>query len=274
MSDPRLTPANARIMASHLPDDGSGRRRATPERRQIAVPLVDLLRSPDGPRDRQLLLGDAVDLLEGIGGMAFIQSRKDGYVGYVPQAVLGREDAPSHVVTAPATHLYQQADLKSPDRATVSFGARLTVTGDANGFAATRFGFVPLQHVSPITTSFADPVMVAEMFLGTPYLWGGNSRAGIDCSGLVQVSCLACGLPCPGDSDQQEAALGTELPPGTQPQRGDLLFWKGHVAWVASPTQLVHANAHAMATTIEDLPGAIARIADAGDGPVTAHKRL
>lgn len=273
MSDPRLTPANARVMADHLPIDSSGRRRVTPEPMQIGVPLVDLLRTPEGPRDRQLLLGDGVGVLERLDGMAFVQSQKDGYVGYVPETTLESTSDATHMVCAPATHLYDRADLKSRDRAGLSFGARVTVEAESGEFAETWHGFIPRQHLRPLDAPFGDPVGVAELFLGTPYLWGGNSRAGIDCSGLVQAACLACGIPCPGDSDQQ-AALGAPVPKNDAPQRGDLLFWKGHVAWVVDQNKILHANAHTMSTNFEDLRTALARIQEAGDGLVTAHKRL
>jgi cell wall-associated NlpC family hydrolase len=148
----------------------------------------------------------------------------------------------------------------------------VTVTGQSERFAETPDGFVPMIHLAPVDSRMPDPVVVAEMFLGTPYLWGGNSRAGIDCSGLVQAALLACGIACPGDSDLQSESVGTELGPDAPLRRGDLVFWKGHVALVADPTRLIHAYGHIMATGYEGTNDAIARIAANGT-PVLTRRR-
>lgn len=241
---------------------------------RIALPLVDLLRAPDGPRDRQLLCGEAVTVIDETQGWAQIRAAKDNYTGYLPSRVLAPVQANSHWISAPASHAYSNADFKSQETATLSFGSQLLVSGFEERFATTDQGFVPKAHLSPLGQHLNDPVSVAECFLGTPYLWGGNSHFGIDCSGLVQMACLACGIPCPGDSGPQERTLGTLLPSGSAYQRGDLLFWKGHVALVRDSETLLHANVHAMAVALEPLEIAIRRIADQGDGPVTAHRRL
>lgn len=241
---------------------------------RIALPVVDLRRSPKGPRDRQLLCGDDVTLLERREEWVRLRANKDGYEGYVPQKAVAPAQTPSHWVSAPASHAYSAADFKSPEHCSLSLGSRLLVSGQEGRFAKTDQGYVPLVHLSPLSRLARDPVAVSESLLGTPYLWGGNSRFGIDCSGLVQAGCLACGIACPGDSGPQERALGTMLPEGSAYKRGDLLFWKGHVAWVRDPDTLLHANAHAMAVALEPLQEAIARIAAQGDGPVTAHRRL
>lgn len=241
---------------------------------RIALPVVDLLRAPDGPRDRQLLCGDAVEILDQNQGWAHIRAAKDGYQGYLPDAALAPAQTNSHWISAPASHAYSAADFKSPDLAALSFGSQVLVSGFEGRFAATDQGYIPRVHLTPMEQQLRDPLSVAMGFLGTPYLWGGNSRFGIDCSGLVQLACLACGIACPGDSGPQERQLGTLLPPSSTYQPGDLLFWKGHVAWVQDPDTLLHANVHAMAVALEPLQQAIARIADQGDGPVTAHRRL
>lgn len=259
MSDPRLTPDPARIT----------RRDAA----QVARPVVNLMRQPGGPRDRQLLLGADVTVLNSDNGWAYVQAAQDGYCGHVAVADLSSPLTLSHKVTAAATHGYQQADMKSPDRVALSHGSRVAAVGGTDAFVETEHGFIPRQHLSPLDVMADDPAAVAALFVGTPYLWGGNSRWGIDCSGLVQAACTACGIPCPSDSDQQQRHLGTPLPEGTPPRRNDLLFWKGHVALVWDADRLLHANAHAMATVFEPLREAISRIADS-DGPVTGHHRL
>lgn len=243
------------------------------QRAQVIVPVLDLLRHADGPRDRQLLYGETVQILEAGNGWSHVQADKDGYRGHVPGTSLGPAQPPTHWISAPSTHIYRAADLKSPDRMALSFGSRVTVLSNAHTFAETPDGYIPGVHLTPVGTYMSDPLDVAAWFLGTPYLWGGNSRFGLDCSGLVQAAFLACGRPCPGDSPRQEQAFGPALPPGTAPRRGDLLFWKGHVAMVRDPDTLLHANAFHMAVSYEPLGPALDRIEAQGDGTVTSHRR-
>ena len=257
MSDPRITPDPALVTVG--------------EPAQIGVPIVDLLRSPAGARDRQLLLGEAVTNLGGDATWRYVRAEKDGYCGHVPTPTLTAPVAPTHRVSAPATHAYTQADMKSPDQMSMSFGSLISVLDQTGQFARTVQGYIPLGHLTQVDEVSDDPVEVAELLLGTPYLWGGNSCWGIDCSGLVQAALLACGIPCPGDSDLQQS-LGAEASDGYR--RNDLLFWKGHVALVCDAETLIHANAASMSTRKEGIAEAIRRIQATGDGPVTAHRRL
>tara|TARA_R110002072_G_scaffold68881_5_gene167290 strand:- start:2803 stop:3555 length:753 start_codon:yes stop_codon:yes gene_type:complete len=238
---------------------------------QVALPITDLCRTLGGLRDRQLIYGDAVNVLNAGDGWPYVQADKDGYCGYVKSSALAGVSQPTHKVSAPATHVYERPDFKSPDLLSLSFASHLHVTGWSGKFAQIDQGFVPLTHLVEISTHTTDPAAVAAMFLGTPYLWGGNSRWGIDCSGLVQAALLACDIPCPGDSDQQQAIGDAATGPYL---RNDLLFWKGHVALVVDTETLIHANAHAMSVTYEPLGAAVNRISDQGDGPVTAHRRI
>lgn len=271
--DVRLTPANARVADAQLRGQVDAPRHVAGVPRRASVPLVDLCRTPGGARDRQLQLGEAVTLYEVHEGSAFVACARDGYVGYVPAESLGAGRV-THRVAARATHLYPVPDLKRREIAALGHGALVEVVARHGRFAETPGGYLPLTHLVPAAQRWTDPVAVAELYLGTPYLWGGNSVFGVDCSGLVQAGCLACGLPCPGDSDQQAEMPGKALS-GSEPlRRGDLLFWAGHVAWVAAPDLLLHANAHAMAVSFEPLADAIARIDAQGDGPVTVRRRL
>ena len=274
MSDPRTTPANARVAAAHLADAPASLIRVAGETRQIAQPVVDLLDAPEGARARQLLLGDRVAVFEDRDGWSFVQADKDGHVGYVPGALLGPERAATHWVSAAATHVYDAPDIRSRNLMALCFGARVSVLSDGAAFVETPHGFVPRVHLLPLDQFHSDPVKVAALLLDTPYLWGGNSCWGIDCSGLVQAALLACNQACPGDSDQQQQALGRDVPAGSTAQRGDLLFWPGHVALVADENTLLHANAFHMAVAFEPLEPALARMAGQGDGGVSAHKRL
>ncbi|WP_027256679.1 C40 family peptidase [Leisingera aquimarina] len=273
MADRRRTPVNDRIAATHLETAPEGLARAEGTAARIGVAVADLLRAPDGARDRQLVYGEPVTVYEDRNGWSFLQVAKDSYVGYLPSASLTAPFEATHWVSAPATHAYSADDFKSPETHALSHGSRVQVLGGTGRFLQTNLGFIPARHLSPLGVHAADPVAVAELFLGTPYLWGGNSRFGIDCSGLMQAALLACGTACPGDSDMQEAELGESAPAGDC-QRGDLLFWKGHVAMVRDAESLIHANAHDMAVAIEPIGAAIERIAAQGDGPITAHRRL
>lgn len=273
MTDRRRLPMNARVAAAHLKDAPEDLRKVTGTAARIGVPVADLLRAPDGARDRQLVYGEPVTVYEDQCGWSFLQAAKDGYTGYVPSASLTAPFEATHWVSAPATHAYSADDFKSPETHALSHGSRVQVLGGTGRFLQTNLGFIPARHLAPLGVHPGDPAAVADLFLGTPYLWGGNSRFGIDCSGLVQAALLACGTPCPGDSDMQEAELGSPAPAADY-RRGDLLFWRGHVAMVRDADTLIHANAHDMAVAIEPIAAAIARIAAQGDGPVTAHKRL
>ena len=226
---------------------------------------------PNGARDRQVLCGETVSILATSKGWYYVQTAKDGYCGYVFNTDLGSMGIATHTISAPATHVYSAADLKSREQFSLTFGSRISAAEIGTKFVETEQGFIPIQHIKPIDDRSADPAEIAKLFLGTPYLWGGNSRWGIDCSGLVQAALLACGIPCPGDSDQQ-MTLGTKATGAWQ--RNDLLFWKGHVALVVDAETMIHANAHAMAVTYEPIKTAISRIEISGDGPVTAHRRL
>ena len=273
MRDPRITPFSGRVAHIRLQGQIDAPGFTEGQMQRLAAPLSDLRRSPDGLRDRQLLRGARVCVIDRQGAFAYVQAEADGYCGWLHSADLGADHNPTHRVRAPSTHLYTAPDLKSPEGAALSLNSLVKIIGTAGQFLQTHDGlWLPQQHLAPLAIAEADPVSIAETLIGTPYLWGGNSRAGLDCSALVQLALQACARPCPGDSDLQETALGPALADGSPKHRGDLLFWHGHVAWVSAPDMILHANAHTMSVAYEPLEQAITRIAP--ESPVTAHIRL
>jgi len=269
--DRRLTPANERVAFEGMHAPPAEARLVCGDRMRVVQPVVDLRASPDGARDKQMLLGQGFTVLEVHNGWAFGFDSVDNYVGYLPQAAVAKTGAPTHRVVVRQSHIYPAPDFKSREIATLSFLCELEVVGEVGRFAELAGGgFVPRPHVKPLSWLTGDAVSVAELFLGTPYLWGGNCGSGIDCSGLVQLALLAAGRACPRDSDMQES-LGSEVRGPLR--RGDLLFWKGHVAMVVDETRIIHANAYHMAVAYEGIEAAIARIEAQGDGPVTVRRR-
>lgn len=285
--DRRLTPATPRIALASLrniPGAPQAPRYTEGQPARIRLGLADLLAAPDGARERQLLHGAAVTVIDYWQGHAFVQAAQDGYCGWLDPAALGPAQTASHRVIAPASHLYRGPGLKTPDIFALSFGAQICLDAEDDSPASSRFArtaegdFLPRAHIAPLgqplPAHLPDPAAVAEIFLGTPYLWGGNSRAGIDCSGLVQAALLAFGLDCPGDSDLQRAALGRALSPDQAYRRGDLFFWKGHVAMAVDGEKLIHANGFHAAVTYEGIAAACARITAQGEGPLLEVRRL
>ncbi len=271
--DRRLTPANGHAAASHLRGQVAADVFTDGEPATVGQTVVDLCAAPQGNRDRQLLLGASVTVFDRRDGWAFVQSKRDGYVGYVHEAALAPPANTTHRVATRATHAYTREDFKSPDLLHLPFGAEVTVTNERKKFFDTPHGFIPKKHLRPLDRVFSDPATVAQLFFGVPYLWGGNSTSGVDCSGLVQAAYLACGHLCPGDSDMQRDGFGAALRGDATLQRGDLIFWKGHVAMMVDGETMIHANAHHMATVYEGLAQATLRIKAQGDGDILARRR-
>jgi cell wall-associated NlpC family hydrolase len=274
---PRLTPARPDLAARSLEGKVAAARFVDGEAREVVEPQLPVRRapSPDAPLDTEALMGERVTVFEtSEEGWAWGQLDADRYVGFMPANGLAPPGpAPTHRVSAVRTLVFPAPSIKLPPLAGLPLGAVLAVARLERRFAVTASGgYVPRVHLAPLEHREADFVAVAERFLGTPYLWGGKTNLGLDCSGLVQVALAACGTACPRDSDMQEAALGAAVA-GAPPRRGDLMFWKGHVAIVRDEATLVHADGFHMAVAIEPIATAIARIRPT-DGEVTSLRRL
>ncbi len=279
--DRRTTAATGTIAAAHLRGLVPAQTYVEPTAYRVAMVVTDLLAAPEGDRERQLLRGETFWVVHVENGMAFGYADKDGYVGWLDFGdVLSHPSQDvTHTICAPRSYAKSSPGLKTNGATTpLPYGAQLVVIDENEGWSriawdggrVSRDLFVPTAHLKPKTHLAIDAAAEAIKFLGTPYLWGGNSSFGIDCSGLVQAALLASGTPCPGDSDLQQTAFPDAI---GDYQRGDLLFWKGHVAMITDPQNLIHANAFHMAVAIEPIQDAFARIQLREYGAVTAHKR-
>lgn len=245
---------------------------------RIGVPVADMLAVPADTAglNTQLLFGDDVLVFEEGPEWAWVQAARDSYVGYVALAALASDAGePTHAVCVPRTFVYAGADLRLPRRTSLSMGSRVSVHDFAET-RGTRYAVLAsgealiASHLEPAGKHSSDYVDIAEQFVGTPYLWGGASAFGIDCSGLVQLAMRMAGLAAPRDSDMQAAGLGEPLDPGADMsglRRGDLVFWKGHVAIMLDERNIIHANGHTMMVSREPLAEAVERIAYLYGGP-------
>lgn len=246
-----------------------------PMARRLVAPCAAIRRAPDAGAEQmdQLLFGETFDVLEEEGGWAFGQARRDGYVGFVEAAALGAVEAEiTHWVGALRTYAFSKPDIKSAPAGLYSMNSLVAVEAREGRFVkGAGTGWFVEAHLSPIGFGETDHAAVAERFLGAPYQWGGRESLGLDCSGLVQQALYARARACPRDSDQQQA-LGHPIERADL-QRGDLIFWRGHVAILTDARTIVHANAHHMMVAREGLNEAIARIHAAGAGEPTAFRR-
>jgi len=281
--DPRTTPARGDLAARHLAGLVEAERFADPVARMVSAPAAPVTERPDGSAGMttQLLWGELFDTYEEEGLWAWGQARVDGYVGYVPRTCLDTPApaAPTHRVAALSAPVWPLPDFKARPGGHIPYGAALavaeTVAGNQADYAQLAGGgFMAAVHLAPLDRPAPDWAGEAARFLGAPYLWGGRTALGLDCSALVQLALMAAGRDCPRDTDMQAEALGRALPEDTPPARGDLIFWAGHVGVMLDGAQMIHANIHHMGVAIEPLAEATARIAAKGGGPVTRHARL
>lgn len=281
MLDPRRNAYRPDLASSSLEGKVEAERFTEGTPGQIVFPSVPLRAAPDATFgfETEALFGEALTVYDDGAGWAWVQLARDGYVGYVPIGAVrpGPLMTPTHRVQSLATFVHVAPDIKSPPIMHVPMNALLTaVESTGNFLQLQQGGFVVTRHAATLDRPARDFVEVAEWFIGTPYLWGGCTRIGIDCSGLVQTSLLAANIAAPRDSDMQRNELGIDVAVSDDLdglQRGDLVFWRGHVGIMVDSVMMVHANAHHMQTVTEPLPEAANRIAKTG-GPIIAIKRV
>jgi len=275
--DPRIHAFRREIAARHLQGRVEAARFVDGERRQTIEPVAALRGAPshEARQVTEALFGERIAVYETSDeGWAWVQLDADGYVGWMSANALAPPGpAPTHRIAAARTLGFAGPDIKQAPVVALPMGAVVTIARQDERFAVTAAGWhFPVLHLAPFKTKQPDFVAVAEQFLGAPYLWGGKTSLGIDCSGLVQVALQACGIVCPRDSDMQQEALGKPVSLSAL-RRGDLIFWKGHVAIARDAATLIHATAHHMAVAIEPAAEAITRIKAAGSD-VTSVKRI
>lgn len=275
--DPRLNAYRRDIAAKHLQGQVEATQFVDGIVQEIIEPIADVRREPahEAPLDTQALKGERVTVYETSDeGWAWGQLETDGYVGYLSANALGpAAPLPTHRVCVPRTFGFPGPDIKLPPMIALPMGARLDIARETERFALDGFNWhYPLGHVAPLSKRQPDFVAIAEMFMNTPYLWGGKSSLGIDCSGLVQLALQTAGVACPRDTYMQERALGQPAAL-SELRRGDLIFWKGHVGIASDATTLLHANAHHMMVVKEPVHEAVTRIKRSGSD-VTRIKRL
>jgi len=272
MADKRLTPARPDLAAAHLKGVVDAPRYAEGEKFSIGAGRASLRVRPsdDAAQDSELLFGEIFTVYDSAQGWAWGQAANDLYVGYLRQDALARPFETQARVSALMAPVFAAADLKTPVRDLLPLNAAVPVLAREGDYANVGPGFVHRQHL--VAEAQKDFVAIAERFLGVPYVWGGKTAAGLDCSGLVQTALQAVGKAAPRDTDMMEKTLGDTIAL-SDVRRGDLVFWKGHMGVMLDETRLLHANAFHMAVTIEPLTEAVARIEKIA-GPVTSIKRL
>ncbi|MEE1611748.1 C40 family peptidase [Microvirga sp. CF3016] len=279
--DRRITPVRADLADERLRGQVEAERFTTGTVKRVVTTFSPLHRHPsrEAPVDTQAIFGESVTVYDEHEGWAWVQLHDDGYVGYLPSAVLGEDgEAPTHRIQAIRTFVYPGPNLKLPFQDYLTLNSKIVVTEIEGSYARLATGgWVFAAHLSGLDAFEADYVSVAERFLHTPYLWGGKTSLGIDCSGLAQTVLTAAGIKAPRDSDMQEQQLG--LPVEVKAdlsglKRGDLVFWKGHVGLMMDETNFIHATGHSMTVMIEPLAVAEERIRRTSYGPISSIKRL
>jgi cell wall-associated NlpC family hydrolase len=278
--DRRVTPVRPDLAAASLRGKVEAARFVEGRRRRVVEPVAPLRRGPahDAMLESEALYGEDVLVFEEHEGWAWAQLSRDSYVGFLPTSALGAEATPTHKIVVLRSFVYPKPSIKAPPLMALPFGARVQLAAPEGEFEALADGgFLYAQHLAALDQCEADFVAIAERFLEAPYLWGGRTALGLDCSALIQTALAGAGRAAPRDSDMLEAALGAPLDfdetlAGLR--RGDLVFWKGHIGVMRDETTLLHASGWQMRVVTEPLAGVRDRFAEKGAGPITSIRRM
>ncbi len=278
--DPRLTPAREDLAASWLKDRVKAPKYIEPTRQHVLTHIANLYRSPDSSQalETQLLYGEPVDVLDSKDGWNWVQSARDGYVGYLRSTetgtIKGKDSSPTHRVSNIGAFVYKTPSYKDTPLMNLSYGSMVRVVAEKDSMAEIATGgYMPLSLLASVDFHSEEPVAEAFRFLGVPYLWGGRNGTGVDCSSLVQLVLQACNVKCPRDADLQEKYLGKPID-RNKVQSGDLVFFRGHVGLMVDDSTMIHANDRAMAVSIDDLDEYVHWRTKSGKTPVKMFKRI
>jgi cell wall-associated NlpC family hydrolase len=281
--DPRIHIARGDLVEIGLAGIVAAGRYTAPLPMIAARPHTPLSTEPDAaaPAVSELLHGEAFDVYDiqsdrMNNDWAFGRTLHDGYTGWLPLAALAdppEAPAPAHLITARSAPVFARPDIKAPILHHLPMGAQIHAVPSARFLALAGGGHVHKAHVAPHAAlhQILAPLAIARLFADAPYVWGGRTPNGVDCSGLVQSALAACNIPCPRDSDQQRGSLGTRIDPADA-QAGDIAFFPGHVGFLTAQGHIFHANAHWMRTMEEPLADVLARLG--GTEHLLAVKRL
>jgi hypothetical protein len=282
--NPRLNAFRTDLADEALKDLVPAPRYAVGEAATVCALLADLRRDPSqtAALDSQLLLGERLKVFDIAGDWAWVQNEADGYVGYVAAELIARRAVtPTHRVVVPRTILFSKPDIKSRSLGYLSLGSRVAGNDEQGKFLKVeepnvgREAWLYRPHLFALDDFLSDHVSCARRFLETPYLWGGRSAFGLDCSALVQLALAERGIFVQRDSSMQETTVGMARPPEEPPAYGDLIYFPGHVAIALNATEVIHANAHSLSVVVEPLDDLVARVrAESGGTGITAIRRI
>ena len=275
MTDPRFFACNGEVAASELRGVAKAVRFVDGRQAQFKVPFAPLVSRSGAELATQALFGERFRILEDRDGCVFGQLSRDGYVGYAPSKCVGESKENTHRIAALSSHFYSAPDIKSSARQGPTLGGEISAVAERNGFLEVENeGYIPAKQASELRDRPTDFVAVAEKFAGAPYLWGGKTCFGIDCSGLIQLALQEAGIQCPRDSDLQEREFATRISEGESRRRGDLAFWKGHVGIFIDADNFLHATSHGMAVAVEPFATVRNRINSLGSCTFLGVRRI